>query len=196
MGILTMMIMAKLTYLEDKEFVWFMIYSGLLLIFSIPFLVGLHKHTDPSCNCQVRHSSRSSNTEEEEVFGSNDPEAEAKKIEIASKKKKQPEFGLIKKPEMKLQNPSGKNPKASKDESPSTSSAEKTKKTKIAQKNTKKTGSSKPPKSKKIKEKKVSKSSSPSTSSRSEDSDHVEAVTAKGSCAGKDNSELDVKEEN
>ena len=41
MGILTIMIMAKLTDLEDKEFVWFMIYSGLLLIFSIPLLVGL-----------------------------------------------------------------------------------------------------------------------------------------------------------
>ena len=119
MGILTIMIMAKLTYLEDKEWVWFMTYSGLLLIFSIPFMVGLHKHND-------QHPSRSSNMEEEDDSSSNEPKVEilSKKIGIVSKKKKQPEFGLIKETGRKKQKPYGKNPFSDSSASSSESSSE------------------------------------------------------------------------
>jgi hypothetical protein len=174
MGIITIMIMAKLTYLEDKEWVWFMMYSGMLLIFSIPFMVGLHKHTDPSCDCQVQHSSRSNNMDEEEISNREDFETEllSTKIELDSKKKKQPEFGLIQKPVKKTKKMSGNNPKATKDETSdsswetdsstitSSSSTKVTKKktrykslvkkkSKIAQKKIKQTGSSKAIKKKK-----------------------------------------------
>ena len=59
MVILVIMILARLiTNLEDEEWVWFMICSGILLIFSL--IVGFHKHTIPSCKSQVlvQHSSR------------------------------------------------------------------------------------------------------------------------------------------
>ena len=60
MVILIIMILARLiTHLEDEEWVWFMICSGILLIFSL--IIGFHKHNIPSCKSQVlvQQSSRS-----------------------------------------------------------------------------------------------------------------------------------------
>merc|ERR1711934_1055574 len=34
----------------------FVAYTGLLLVFSIPFLVGCHSHSPPSCDCEVSSS--------------------------------------------------------------------------------------------------------------------------------------------
>jgi hypothetical protein len=60
MIIVIIMILTRLiTNLEDEEWVWFMICSGILLIFSL--IIGSHKHTIPSYKSQVlvQHSSRS-----------------------------------------------------------------------------------------------------------------------------------------
>merc|ERR1739844_749535 len=52
MGILATMIMLKMeTYLDDEEWVGYMIYSTMLFVFSLPFIVGFHSHTVPRCNC-------------------------------------------------------------------------------------------------------------------------------------------------
>merc|ERR1719431_9863 len=52
MGILATMIMLKMeTYLDDEEWVWYMIFSTMLFVFSLPFIVGFHSHTVPRCNC-------------------------------------------------------------------------------------------------------------------------------------------------
>ena len=52
MGILTTVIMMKMeTYLNDNEWMSYMVYSTMLIVFGLPFLVGLHSHTAPKCNC-------------------------------------------------------------------------------------------------------------------------------------------------
>jgi len=82
MGILAMMIMMKMeTYLNDDEWVWYMICSTMLFVFSLPFTVGFHDHTTPRCNCHGKESNIPSPIP----------------IITSRSSKKEPEFGLIKK---------------------------------------------------------------------------------------------------
>ena len=71
MGILLILILANITVMKDIELVWFVIYSGILLIFILPLIVGLHEHTtghtEPSCSCDVQESSEDKHLEEEET---------------------------------------------------------------------------------------------------------------------------------
>jgi len=84
MGILAMMIMMKMeTYLDDDEWVWYMLCSTMLFVFSLPFTVGFHDHTAPRCNCQCKES-----------------DIPSPKTTITSRPPKiEPKFGLIKKVE-------------------------------------------------------------------------------------------------
>jgi len=60
MGILATMIMLKMeTYLDDEEWMWYTIYSTMLFVFSLPFVVGFHSHAVPRCNCNDKESSPS-----------------------------------------------------------------------------------------------------------------------------------------
>jgi len=82
----TTIIIRMVTYLEDEEWVWYKIFSGMLLIFSIPFTFCSHDHPAPTCYC----------------FGDGPKPEVAKQNQVARRKpsnksKKQPEFGLIKK---------------------------------------------------------------------------------------------------
>ena len=102
MGILSMLIMAKMTDLEDDEWVWYKIFTGMLIIFSIPFTVGFHEHTDPSCDCQVQQEEKSPQKKTRQYhdwFGlTKKTRKSSKKIKKLRKssKKRQPVFGLIK----------------------------------------------------------------------------------------------------
>merc|ERR1712142_984093 len=88
MAILATMIKIRMTtYLEEDDWMWYVIYSGILFIFGIPFVVGIHDHTDPTCNC----------------FGDKEHEVIKRTTKEVSEAitprttKKQPEFGLLKK---------------------------------------------------------------------------------------------------
>ena len=83
MGIFTIMILTKLTYLEDNGWLWSLIYSLLLFTFSIPILVGpLHKHLD------VQQSFRTNTTNEDKFDSPVESEESDNEIETESEKKK------------------------------------------------------------------------------------------------------------
>merc|ERR1719431_1158576 len=92
MGILATMIMLKMeTYLDDEEWVGYMIYSTMLFVFSLPFIVGFHSHTVPRCNCNDKESSTpssiSNNASEESESSSSS--AIVEKVKGKSKPKKE-----------------------------------------------------------------------------------------------------------
>ena len=88
----TMLDIRMTTYLDDDDWMWYVIYSGIIFIFGIPFVVGIHDHTDPTCNC----------------FGDKEHEVIKRTTKEVSEAitprttKKQPEFGLLKKVKQSL----------------------------------------------------------------------------------------------
>jgi len=134
MGILAMMIMMKMeTYLDDDEWVWYMICSTMLFVFSLPFTVGFHDHTTPRCNCHGKESNIPSPIP----------------IITSRSSKKEPEFGLIKKVEDALGFGASSGDESSEEfeSSSSGSFVEKLKRKSKAQKRNKKTNSKKKSKS-------------------------------------------------
>jgi len=94
MAILATMIKIRMiTYLvDDDDWMWYVIYSGILFIFGIPFVVGIHDHTYPTCNCFGDKEHEVIKTITKEVSDANTPRTT----------KKQPEFGLLKKVKQSL----------------------------------------------------------------------------------------------
>jgi len=162
MGVLSMMIMMKMeTYLDDDEWMWYMIYSTMLFFFSLPFTVGFHDHITPRCNCHANES----------IIPSPLP------IITSRPSKKEPEFGLIKKVEDALDfGASRAEAEESESSSSSSSFVEKLKRKSKAKKRNRKTKSkkkSKPTKrnvEKSTKKKLISVSTLSKSSSESESS--------------------------
>jgi len=92
MAILATMIMMKMeTYLDDEEWMWFIIYSTILFLFSLPFVVSFHRHSVPRCNCNDKESRTSSpkpnNASEESESSSSSVIVEKVKRKSKSKKR-------------------------------------------------------------------------------------------------------------
>jgi len=165
MGILAMMIMMKMeTYLDDDEWVWYMICSTMLFVFSLPFTVGFHDHTTPRCNCHGKESNIPSPIP----------------IITSRSSKKEPKFGLIKKVEDALGFgvSSGDESSEELESSSSGSFVEKLKRKSKAQKRNKKTNSKKKSKSIKRNVEKSTKKKQMSVSTLSNISSESESLSS------------------
>jgi len=93
MAILATMIMLKMeTYLDEEEWMWYMIYSTMLFVSSLPFVVGFHRHTVPRCNCNDKEfrtpSLKLNDASDESVSSSSSAIVEKVKRKSKSKKRR------------------------------------------------------------------------------------------------------------